>query len=174
MSPLLSRIISPRCMPLMMMTSAHQREWVALSLKIPQAPTPRIFPTLLPHDGTTWKALNNWTPLKNHSTVHLYINPTLLYNICQESEQVDVHSSGGTNNCDTEGTLPNFGDVCFSRMGSLTSCHLHSFVTITMCHMTTQCTHLLSRLQKRISTFIAVTVAYTTKSAPLGSVQYWW
>ena len=53
----------------------------------------------------------NWIMLYNQSAVNILINPYLLCNIYPAADPVDVHSSGGTNHCDTKGTLPDFGDV---------------------------------------------------------------
>ena len=43
-----------------------------------------------------------------------------------------------------------------------------------MCCITKQGKYSISTLQKRTHTFIVVTVAYTTTTALLGSVQYPW
>ena len=50
----------------------------------------------------------NWILLDNQSTVHLFRNPALLCSMSTEAKPVDVHSSGVTEQCDTEGNLPNF------------------------------------------------------------------
>ena len=93
--PWISKMVSPICILLMMMTPVHQRLWVALSLNISQAPT---FPDLTNYPSTRWTRMENfknWILLDNQSTVQLFSNTYLICNILPESDPVDVHSSGG-------------------------------------------------------------------------------
>ena len=61
--------------------------------------------------------LKNIILFDNQSTVRLFINPYLIFNICQEYDPVYVHTSDVTTHCDNEGTLICFWSVLLFKYG---------------------------------------------------------